>query len=207
MHALQHGSVLIVSNHTSWWDPMMCIYLGHRVWQADGFALMNAANLRRFPFLGRVGGVGVEPDDAEDGRQVITYLTQLLKTRGRLVWIFPQGQEQRGRHAMDEFKPGAAIICKKAPATRLIPVGLRYEFGATEHPEIFVAIGEPLPPSFSIRSQRQAQQQAVEKLLEQIDERLRHGPDAADSFELLWQKKPSRMSLVAQNLLSRLTRY
>jgi 1-acyl-sn-glycerol-3-phosphate acyltransferase len=108
---------------------------------------------------------------------------------------------------MDDFKPGAAIICKKAPASRLIPVGLRYEFGATEHPEIFVAIGEPLPVSSSLQSLRQAQQQAVENLLEKIDQRLRQGQVATEPFELLWQKKPSRMSVMAQNLLSRLTRY
>ena len=58
--------ILFVSNHTSWWDPMFLIYLSTRLVTLQGYALMDAKNLRKLPFLGRLAGYGVDLDDPED---------------------------------------------------------------------------------------------------------------------------------------------
>ena len=84
--------MLVVSNHTAWWDPLVAILLSHRILNTDGFALMDAKNLRRLPCFGRVGAFGVDLDDQRDGARAIRYAAKLLiakeLSRRRLVWIF-----------------------------------------------------------------------------------------------------------------------
>ena len=49
----REAPVLVVSNHTSWWDPLVTLLVSHAV-GTDGYALMDATNLRRLPFFARV---------------------------------------------------------------------------------------------------------------------------------------------------------
>ena len=70
------GPVLVVSNHTSWWDPMFCIWLSTRLARVDGYAMMDSKNLRALPFLGRLGGFGVDPGSPLDGYRAVRYAAQ-----------------------------------------------------------------------------------------------------------------------------------
>ena len=47
--------ILLVSNHSAWWDSLFIIWLMNRPVQLDGYAMMDAQNLRALPFLGKVG--------------------------------------------------------------------------------------------------------------------------------------------------------
>ena len=203
---LAQGPVLAVSNHTSWWDPMFAIYVGHGLLRADAFAMMDAKNLRRLPFLGRIGGFGVHLDDPSDRRRVLKYAAALLGEPGRLVWMFPEGAERPRALGVDTFKPGAAIIAKWAGICRVVPVGLRYEFGGAEHPEAFISIGDPLEPADDIDTTRQAQEEAVLAELGRIDAFVAHRDDHA-GFALEIRTVPSRAVALAERMLCYVTRY
>lgn len=88
------GPVLVVANHTSWWDPLVALWLTNVVVHVDSFAMMDAANLRRLPFFGKVGAFGVDLDEAADGASAIRYAARLLDAPGRVVWIYPEGRER-----------------------------------------------------------------------------------------------------------------
>lgn len=196
--------VLLVSNHTSWWDPMLSIYLAHGLVRADAFAMMDAANLKKLPFLGRIGGFGFHLDDAADRRRVLKYAANLLDRPGRLVWMFPEGAERPRAVGVDEFKPGAAIIARWAKGCPVIPVGLRYEFGGREHPEAFVSIGEPLEADDDVDAARQAQRDAVIRQLDTIDGFVRERNN--DEFVLKMKQNPPRIDALAERILSFFTR-
>lgn len=198
--------VLVVSNHTSWWDPMSAIYLAHRLLGIDAFAMMDEKNLRKLPFLGRIGGFGIQLDNASDTRRVLKYAAGLLDRPGRLVWIFPEGAERPRSLGVDEFKPGAAVVAKWAKGCRVMPVGLRYEFGGKEHPEAFISIGEPTAFTDNIDGDRQAQRTAVSVELEKIDSFIRDRNDDAD-FVLKMEQAPQRTAALAERILCYFTRY
>ena len=101
--ALAAGPALIVSNHTSWWDPMVVLYLTERVLRCDGHAMMDAANLRRLPFFAMVGAFGVDLADPADGASAMRYAARLLSAPGRMVWVFPQGRERPAAGDGDEL--------------------------------------------------------------------------------------------------------
>ena len=45
--AVDAGPTLVVTNHTSWWDPLVAIYVTTRLLGADAYAMMDATNLAR----------------------------------------------------------------------------------------------------------------------------------------------------------------
>ena len=91
---LRERAVIIVSNHTSWWDPLVVIHLAVTELRGESYAMMDAKNLRKFPFFAWIGAFGVDLDDPRDGARALRYAARLLKNRGALVWIFPQGTER-----------------------------------------------------------------------------------------------------------------
>ena len=106
--------VLIVSNHTSWWDPLVALWLVQRVARLDGYAMMDARNLRRLPFFGLVGAFGVDLADPRDGAVALRYAARHLDGPGKLVWVFPQGAERPEDPRPLGFQPGAAAIARLA---------------------------------------------------------------------------------------------
>ena len=209
--ALERGPVLVVANHTAWWDPMLAIYLAYRRIGADAFAMMDAKNLKRLPFLGRTGGFGFHLDDPTDRRRVLKYAADLLSESesNRLVWIFPEGAERPRALNVDVFRPGAAIIAKWVQGSRpvsVVPVGLRYEFRNAARPEAFISIGDPVPPQDDVTAAAEAQRSAVRAELACID-RFVMRESETDGFVRALHRSPSRLSAAAERMLSFFTRY
>jgi 1-acyl-sn-glycerol-3-phosphate acyltransferase len=187
-------SVLVVSNHTSWWDPIVLQWLCHRVLQCDAYAMMDARNLERLPFFRRVGAFGVDLTSARDGVRAIQYGAGLLERPGRLVWIFPQGKETPITRPL-VFRPGAAAIARRARAA-VVPVGIRYELGATAKPTLWVSIGAEIDGMTT-----SAQEAAVGAELARIDAALED-----NDFPVLHRSSESTMFRFAESALSWLTR-
>lgn len=202
---LAAGPVLIVSNHTSWWDPLLALHLSAsaRALGAEAYAMMDARNLRALPFFGWVGAFGVDLDDPRDGARGIRYAARLLARPGVLVWIFAQGEE-RPVTAPLVFRGGSAEVAKVARAAAVIPTAIRYEFGATERPTAFVSFGEALVGEGDRAARRLAQERAVARELERIEAAVRGDADAG--FEPAITGRRSRLFAVAQAALAALSR-
>jgi 1-acyl-sn-glycerol-3-phosphate acyltransferase len=155
--------LLLVANHSSWWDPLVAIATASRFAQ-DGYAMMEADNLEQLRFFGLVGGFGFRRGDARDGARALRYAAQLLDRPNRVLWMFPQG-EQLPADAPLVFHPGAARVAALADAW-VVPVALRYRFGAGERAELVIACGpaQPHPEITALRDQ-------VAELLAAIDVR------------------------------------
>ncbi|MFH1807293.1 MAG: lysophospholipid acyltransferase family protein [Pseudomonadota bacterium] len=198
------GPILFVSNHTAWWDPMLCILLSTRLVPLDGYAMMDARNLRTLPFLGRLGGFGVELDDAGDRSAGVDYSTGLLNGPGRAVWIFCQGRERPVTERPLEFKPGAAVVANRAPQATVLPVALRYCFRHLEKPYFLVSIGEPVASSDEVETTRLGQERAVEIELERIEQFLRR-PGPEHGFETVLRRRRSWAGRTLERALGLLT--
>src|SRR5690349_14741241 len=83
-HAAE-SPLLVVSNHTSWWDPLVALHVSTHMLGTSGHALMDAKNLRRLPFFALVGAFGADLDNPADGAAVIRYAARLLETPNHLV--------------------------------------------------------------------------------------------------------------------------
>jgi 1-acyl-sn-glycerol-3-phosphate acyltransferase len=200
---LEKGAVLVVSNHTAWWDPLVSLVLCERLLKADAYAMMDAANLRALPFFGLVGAFGVDLDDPADGARAIRYAAKRLAGPGSVVWIFPQGREVPVTAPL-EFRGGSAEVARISRRATVVPVGLRYEHGKQPEPEAWVSIGEPLPSSPSIRtsvdSARDAHARAVSAELGRIDRAVMSG--FHEDFKVVLKKPARRLDRLALSLLA-----
>jgi 1-acyl-sn-glycerol-3-phosphate acyltransferase len=201
---LARRPVLVVSNHTSWWDPLVVLLLGQRVLGADTFALMDATNLRRLPFFRKVGAFGVDLGDPRDGARAVRHGAALLDRPGRLVWIFPQGRERPVTARPLGFQAGSAAIARLAPGASVVPIGLRYELAGEPEPQLFVSCGPPIAETGSRLARVAAHEQGVARELERIDTALVRGE--ARGFQLLHQRRVGLFDGVATALLVRWSR-
>lgn len=194
----RRGSVLVVSNHTAWWDPLVAIWLTQRLLPLDSYAMMNATNLRRLPFFAKMGAFGVDLADPRDGARSLRYAARLLRSGRRVVWIFAQGDERPITEPL-VFRPGSAELARLAPEAAVVPLALRYEMGNAEKPRLLVSIGAPL----AAKADRAAQEHAVRHELERLEAWAR-SPD--DSFTCIMQASPSLLGAVAERMLAWFTR-
>lgn len=199
--------VLVVSNHTSWWDSLIALHASAHLLGTDGHALMDAANLQRLPFFALVGAFGVDLSSPADGARAIRYAARLLDRAGRLVWVFPQGRERPITERPLGFKPGSAEIARVARRAVAVPVGLRYELAGTEKPDVYLSFGEPLAAERDPTRAREAQERAVDAELSRIERAVRGEPGTGfeDVFrgdgEGLASKALSLLTARAKNLL------
>jgi 1-acyl-sn-glycerol-3-phosphate acyltransferase len=197
--------LLVVSNHTAWWDPLVILHASQHLLETDGYALMDAKNLRELPFFSLVGGFGVDLDRPEDGAAVMKYAARLLDRPGRLCWVFPQGRERPITERPLGFRPGAAEIARVSRRAVVVPAALRYEFTGEERPLLYLSLGPPIPPERDVKAARVAQEEAVEAELLRIDRALR-GEDSA-AFQEVHRARPSRLGELATKLLALFTRH
>ena len=203
--ALARGPVIVVANHTAWWDPLVAIFLTTGVVRADAYAVMDAANLRKFPFFAGVGAFGVDLDDPADGARALRYAKKLLAEPRRLVWIFPQGREVPLTSRPLAFKGGSAELARLAKGAAVLPIALRYEMGRTPKPTLYVSIGTPLEaPSRDLAEDRARQERAVEAELARIERALLGEPAGEPVAQVLGRTAPDAPGLMTR-LLARLT--
>jgi 1-acyl-sn-glycerol-3-phosphate acyltransferase len=191
--------LLIVANHSAWWDAMMVLVLSERVLRVDGHALMDAANLRRHRFFALTGAIGIDLGDPRDGARAILHCTRLLDRPGRALWIFAQGDE-RPLHEDLAFRPGSTRIAALAPSAAVVPLALAYGFGAAPEPTAFASFGPPLETD--ARNRLEAQRAAVARQLDRI--RTRQSGGSSENFVPLVTRRSSRMRTWASASLDRI---
>ena len=192
--------VVVVANHSAWWDAMMVLVLSQRHLALDGYALMDAAQLRRLRFFALAGGFGVDREDSRDGVRAIRHAAGLLDRPGRAVWIFPQGSE-RPLHEPLAFFGGAAHIARLAPESAVVPLGLVYAFGSLEKPCAFAAFGPPIEARGETTAAVEAQREAVGRQVARIQAAL--SGRGSEDFEPMLGRRPSRLHTWASAALDR----
>lgn len=125
---LPSGGAVLAASHQSWWDGYVMRELAW--WAgADFRVLMAARQLRRFPFLRRMGVL-------EAGR-----VREAVRGAREGAWVvaFPEGAVQAAR-GLGELRPGAAWIAHAA-GVPLIPVALRVVLRGGQWPEAYLRVG------------------------------------------------------------------
>lgn len=203
--ALAESPLLVVSNHTSYWDPLVAQLIGVRVLHAEAYALMDAANLRKLPFFRKVGAFGVDLGDPHDGARAIRYAVKRLTAPGKLLWVFPQGREVAAVEDPLVFQGGSAEIARLAKRARTLPVAIRYVFAGERLPRLYVSLGAPLEHDTSVEAMRVAQTAAVNAELGRIHDALL-SPSGHEGFHVRSSRGEGPVFRAAQAMLAWLTR-
>jgi 1-acyl-sn-glycerol-3-phosphate acyltransferase len=165
------GPLLLVPNHTSWWDGFFAMVLAEHLEHAY-YVMMQADQLAAIPFLARCGAFSVDKTDATQAADDLAYAGGLL-VRGNGVWVFPQGRRSPPTAPLT-VASGAARLAHARPGLRVVPVAFRYNFVSEDSPEAFAWIGEPwsVPADETLGQVRRRMREEMERALADLDRAL-----------------------------------
>jgi 1-acyl-sn-glycerol-3-phosphate acyltransferase len=173
------GPLIVYANHSSWWDPMVSVLVAERLMPGrKHYAPMDAAALKRYPILAKIGIFPVEMATARGAAQFLRTSEAILASAG-VVWITPQGRfvDSRGRPL--GFKPGLGALALRCPGASVIPLAIEYTFWDERLPETLLRFGEPVRVAEGMNTE--AATELLERALVETMEELKSAGMARDA--------------------------
>ncbi len=175
--------LLIVANHTNWWDGFTAHYLHYRLLPKRRMFLAQSEKfLRSYSFFTFVGVFGL--DNERSPLSGLRHAIALLQDHRNAVWFFPQGKIHHPDTRINGPR-GAAFLAAKASA-QILPIAFRYEWLVESRPTILARIGQPLQPGTPQDAIHVALQNLVDETRRCLD------PILLEKFEPMM---PPRLSL------------
>ncbi|MFM2042675.1 MAG: hypothetical protein RLY86_1251 [Pseudomonadota bacterium] len=135
-------AVLVYANHPGWWDPAVMIVLATRLFpDRIHTAPMDAAALRRYPFMGRIGLFPVTPNSAAGAAAFLGVGSALLARPDTILWVTAQGGFADPRARPLHLRPGISALLRGGPPVTVLPLALEYPFWTERRPEALCRFG------------------------------------------------------------------
>jgi len=195
--------LVIATTHVSFWDPLLFVALEEAL-PGEGHALMDAANLTRLPFFGRVGAVPLDRSDRQRALADLDNAAAMLDAPEQRMWIFPQGLQRPSHLRPLGLRPGVLRLVAASGAA-LVPVALTYAFRESPRPACFVSFGEPIEPSDIRAGGLDTLESALLRELAAIDSAQEARSDD-DFVTLIASRVPNPDDSIATKWLARMTR-
>jgi 1-acyl-sn-glycerol-3-phosphate acyltransferase len=138
------GPAVVVLNHPSWWDPILAFILSNLWPDRLDYAPMDAAALKKYGFLSKVGLFGVETGSIAGAEQFLRTARAILAHDHASLWITAQGQFTDVRERPTKLRSGVGHLAAGMDRGVVLPVALEYPFWDERTPEGLVCFGEPL---------------------------------------------------------------
>lgn len=171
MSADRDAPLVVLANHSSWWDGLVAFRLS-RLARLDAHFLMESANLRRYSFFRRLGALQVDLENPRLARRDIADAALRLKRSTDCLWIFPQGKIEPNHVKPLTVLGGAARIVSSIAACETICVAMTYQFRAEYLPHLFVRIDAPVSSVTMDRLNRRGATREFSTRLNAVHDRL-----------------------------------
>lgn len=104
--------ILLICNHTSWWDGIWALHLNQQKFQRKFHFMMLEEQLKKNWFFQYTGGFSVRKSD-RSVVESLNYAADLLENKNNLVLMFPQGKIQSMHRTGFIFEKGIERILKR----------------------------------------------------------------------------------------------
>ncbi len=141
------GPCVVVLNHPSWWDPLVCFVLSDLFPGRVDWAPMEAAGLRRYRFLARAGLFGVEAGTARGAAEFLRTANAILDDPAATLWITAQGRFADARERPVRLRSGVGHLAAGLKRGVILPLALEYPFWGERTAEALAYFGEPVAVS------------------------------------------------------------
>jgi 1-acyl-sn-glycerol-3-phosphate acyltransferase len=140
-------SVVIYSNHASWWDPAMYIVLGLTLLpDRIGYGPMEARELERYGLLRRMGVFGIDPKTPRGAAAFLNAGRRILADPRGTLWVAAEGRFTDPRARPLTLRPGIAHLARHVPDLVFVPLALDYGFWNESRPEALARFGPAIVP-------------------------------------------------------------
>lgn len=139
----RRAPVVLAANHVGWWDSFLVVALDQAL-GTEGYALMDAASIRRLPFFARLGALPIDRGESATWRAGMREGAARLDRPGRALWIFPQGEHRPAHLRPLGFAGGIGVLARLAPHARIVPVAIQYAWRERPVPAAYADLGPAL---------------------------------------------------------------
>jgi 1-acyl-sn-glycerol-3-phosphate acyltransferase len=172
----QDTPILLLPNHSTWWDGFFPYLLNDAVWQREFFIMMLEHRLREFWFFRFVGAFSINQQSPKGIVESLDYTVSLLQGN-RVVVLFPQGELAAWGKRPLGYNRGVERVLRKCTEAgkrvAIVPIGMRCEFLADEKPHVFLLCGTPLFTDLTTTPSTANELERIETaLLEELDGRI-----------------------------------
>lgn len=105
------SSVLMIGNHSTWWDGFFAVYLNKKVFKKRIHVMMLEEQLGHRKFLNKAGAFSIKKG-ARSMVESIDYSKQILSDNNNLLLMFPQGEIQSSYTYPLKFEKGIMRLVK-----------------------------------------------------------------------------------------------
>jgi 1-acyl-sn-glycerol-3-phosphate acyltransferase len=134
---------VVVLNHPSWWDPLVCTVLSELFPGRAHFAPIEVEALGRYRFFERLGFFGVRAGSVAGAREFLCVGRAVLRRPDTALWVTGQGRFTDPRERPPGLRPGVAHLVQGLDVT-ILPLALEYPFWSERFPEALARFGEPI---------------------------------------------------------------
>lgn len=135
--------LIVYSNHPGWWDPAIYFLLAGALFPGRvGYGPMDAAALRQYRIMRRLGVFGLHPG-ARGAARFLRVARRVLADPANMLWITAEGAFTDARVRPVALRPGIAHLARAGGAV-LLPLALEYTFWNESKPEALAAFGAPV---------------------------------------------------------------
>jgi 1-acyl-sn-glycerol-3-phosphate acyltransferase len=130
-------SVLVVGNHSTWWDGFWAMYLNDVILKKNFYVLMLEAELKKRMFFSKVGAFSINPNEGGI-KESLLFTKRLLSEKGNMVLFFPEGKFSPTSHVKKEFQKGISFFYKDEPTFKTLFVVFLIDYFANRKPTLYV---------------------------------------------------------------------
>lgn len=139
------GPLVVVVNHPSWWDPVICALLTSRFPGRRVFTPMDAKALETYKFFKKMGFFGVEQGTVHGAATFLRIASRVLEEPDTILWITAQGHFTDPRQRPIQLMPGLGkVLTRVNRRVSVLPLALEYPFWDEKNPEALIHFGEML---------------------------------------------------------------
>ena len=138
-----HLPLLLLPNHSTWWDGFFVYLLNKRIFQRTAYLMMLETQLTQYKFFTKIGAYSIEPKHRQGIFESLAYTVEVLKQSNPLVSIFPQGELLPWHTRPLGYKRGVEWILREyGKPVVILPLAIRAEFRGEKRPEVFFLFGD-----------------------------------------------------------------
>lgn len=179
--------VLFFTNHPGWWDPLVFLWLAHRLYpDRMSYGPIDARALGKYRFFSTIGLIGIEPGTWRGSATFLRAAKAASMRTDVIFWVTSQGEFTDVRVRPMALRPGVGHAVA-AGRGLVVPVAVEYPFWNERLPEALVAFGPPIRIDEQPTSDADAWTARLSAALEATQDRLAGAAIARDprAFVLL----------------------
>lgn len=136
--------LLVVLNHPSWWDPLVCTALSKLFGEREHYAAIHAQAIQRYGFFKWLGFYGVDPSSLRGAAAFVRTTAALLAKSHRAVWVTAQGRFTDVRTRPLGLQTGVGHVAARLAHGLILPLAVEYTYWTERTPEAMACFGTPI---------------------------------------------------------------